>query len=335
MRKLTHKDVQTGFAKRGWELISTEYEGSQKSLLAYCDKGHETTITWNNFQRGQGCRLCAGNIKYDFEYVKSEFEKRGLKLLEVVYINNLEPMKFVCRCGTQNKVRFADILRDKYCQVCKAAKSSLRMRASDDDIRALCSEHKCTFVRSWIAKRKTNIQYICRCGKTAEALLSNFKRCPNCWDCGVAKKTGANCWMYDPDREAVAMRKAFRKKCEQYIRRFMKATGQKKTKHTHELLGYRPQELQDHILNHPDYKSCIGKVWHVDHIFPVQAFLDHGILDLKVINSLSNLRPMLGPENLSKADSYDEKEFVQWLTQQKLQEKQVLRRSSKSVRAGC
>jgi hypothetical protein len=53
----------------------------------------------------------------------------------------------------------------------------------------------------------------------------------------------------------------------------------------------------------------------VDHIFPVQAFLDHGILDLKLINHLSNLRPMPGKENLSKADKYDEKEFTEWLNQ--------------------
>jgi len=79
------------------------------------------------------------------------------------------------------------------------------------------------------------------------------------------------------------------------------------------LLGYRPIDLQNHILNHPDYKNCIGKEWHVDHIFPIQAFLDHGILDLKIINKLSNLRPMLGPENLQKADKYDEKEFTEWL----------------------
>jgi len=128
-----------------------------------------------------------------------------------------------------------------------------------------------------------------------------------------AKKSGANCYMYDPDREAVEMRKKFRKMCGQHILRFMKATGQTKTKHTHELLGYRPIDLQNHILNHPDYKNCIGKEWHVDHIFPIQAFLDHGILDLKIINKLSNLRPMLGPENLQKADKYDEKEFTEWL----------------------
>ena len=54
-------------------------------------------------------------------------------------------------------------------------------------------------------------------------------------------------------------------------------------------------------------------VAQLGNIFPIQAFLDHGILDLKIINKLSNLRPMLGPENLQKADKYDEKEFTEWL----------------------
>jgi len=47
--------------------------------------------------------------------------------------------------------------------------------------------------------------------------------------------------------------------------------------------------------------------------FPIQAFLDHGILDLSLINRFDNLRPIIGPENLSKADKYDETDFKQWL----------------------
>jgi site-specific DNA-cytosine methylase len=66
-------------------------------------------------------------------------------------------------------------------------------------------------------------------------------------------------------------------------------------------------------LTYPDFKNCEGKIWHVDHIFPIQAFLDHGILDLKTINRLDNLRPVLGVENLSKADKYDKNEFLEWL----------------------
>lgn len=97
----------------------------------------------------------------------------------------------------------------------------------------------------------------------------------------------------------------------------MKATGEKKTRRTHELLGYTPQELQDHILNHPDYEKVKDGVWHVDHILPLKAFLDHDIFDLKIINALNNLRPMAGPENLAKSDTYDVVEFKKWIVLKK------------------
>jgi len=146
------------------------------------------------------------------------------------------------------------------------------------------------------------------------AYLSNFKRFPNCKKCGAAKISGDKCWMYDPDREAVAMRKRFRKRCGNMLARCMKATGQKKLNRTYKILGYTPRELQEHIQSHPDWASCVGKVWHIDHIFPVKAFLDHGITDLQKINELANLRPMLGPDNVLKADEYDKKEFEAWLS---------------------
>ena len=119
--------------------------------------------------------------------------------------------------------------------------------------------------------------------------------------------------MYEKDREVIALRKKFRKICGQHIKRFMDATDQKKTISTHKLLGYKPKDLQEHILNHPNFKNCKDKVWHVDHIFPLKAFLDNKIYDLKIINSLDNLQPLLGIENLSKADIYNKIDFEKWI----------------------
>jgi hypothetical protein len=162
-------------------------------------------------------------------------------------------------------------------------------------------------------RTRTRVKFICKCGKESDTMLCNLMKTKNCKECGKAKKSGPKCYMYDPDREAVALRKKFRKVCGQHIHRFMKATGQKKTKHTHELLGYTPQQLQDHILNHPDYAKVKDGMWHIDHIFPLKAFLDHGIFDLRIINALNNLRPLVGLENLSKADKYDSAKFQAWL----------------------
>lgn len=191
---------------------------------------------------------------------------------------------------------------------------------TEEQVKTKVESYGVKFVRTWLEwssdRNRAKIIYICGCGKETTAWLFNFYKVQNCRQCGIAKKSGSNCYMYDPDREAVALRKKFRKMCGQHIYRFMKATGQKKTKHTHILLGYTPLELQAHIMNHPDMKLCEGKEWHVDHIWPIQAFIDHGILDLRIINALANLRPIPGLENLSKADKYDEKEFIKWLARE-------------------
>jgi len=251
-----------------------------------------------------------GHNKFSYQTVRSIIESHGFVLLEKDYVNNNEKIRVICICGNETEMRLCDIKRGRKCQkYCLAKSNSIRFKTKDEEIKKICKDNGCTFVKSWIQSKKTRIKYICKCGREWEAYLCNFKKCPNCKKCGNAKVSGDNCYMYDPDRDAVKLRKRFRKMCGQYIKRFMEATGQFKTRHTHELLGYTPQQLQEHILNHPDYNALKDEDWHVDHIMPIQAFLDHGILDLKVINALENLRPMKGFENLSKADEYSEEEF--------------------------
>lgn len=252
-----------------------------------------------------------GHNKLSYEEAKSIFERNGFKLLEKEYISNRVPMKCICVCGNEAQMRLQDVAMGVKCQkYCMVKLLSNKFKTKDEEIKKICEDNGCKFIESWIQNKRTRLKYICKCGNEWEAYLCNFKKCPNCKKCGNLKVSGENCYMYDPDREAVGLRKRFRKMCGQYIKRFMDATGQRKTRHTHKLLGYTPEQLQEHILNHPDYDGIKDAEWHVDHIMPIQAFLDHGILDLKIINSLENLRPMKGEENISKADSYDEEEFI-------------------------
>jgi hypothetical protein len=187
----------------------------------------------------------------------------------------------------------------------------------EDVVRERVESHGVEFIKCWLQQQdsggtRTHITYVCKCGEETEALLSNFYKVQNCHQCGVKKKSGANCYMWNPDRDAVARNKYWRKACGRIVRRCLKAAGTKKADLTSNLLGYTPEQLRVHIEGHPDYPGP-DTPYHIDHIFPLKAFMDYGIFDLRVINSLDNLRPLAGLENLSKADTYDDKQFKEWL----------------------
>lgn len=46
--------------------------------------------------------------------------------------------------------------------------------------------------------------------------------------------------------------------------------------------------------------------WHIDHIKPIIAFIDEGVFDVDLINSIENLQPLWAKDNLSKGGKYIE-----------------------------
>jgi 5-methylcytosine-specific restriction endonuclease McrA len=120
--------------------------------------------------------------------------------------------------------------------------------------------------------------------------------------------------MWNPDRESVATLRKIRKRMYRLLRASLEATNQNKTDKTYQSLGYTTQELRSHIETHQNWVNAKDTSWHLDHIFPIQAFVEHNIIDPKIINALDNLQPLLAHENLSKGDAYNETDFCQYLS---------------------
>jgi hypothetical protein len=93
----------------------------------------------------------------------------------------------------------------------------------------------------------------------------------------------------------------------------LQATGRVKDNKTASILGYDYKQLQKHIESHPNWDNVKNNIWHVDHIFPIKAFLDHSIYDFKIINALDNLQPLSQHANNVKGAKYSTVEFVNWL----------------------
>jgi len=67
-------------------------------------------------------------------------------------------------------------------------------------------------------------------------------------------------------------------------------------------LGYSGEDLRQHLSNlfHDGMDWQNFGEWQIDHIIPVSIFMRSGIYDVKMVNSLSNLRPVWTLENASK-----------------------------------
>jgi hypothetical protein len=113
---------------------------------------------------------------------------------------------------------------------------------------------------------------------------------------------------WNPDRELVAKREKARKAMYSMLRRCLQRAGLPKSEQTYESLGYSPDELYVHI----EAQFLLGmswsdrSAWDIDHIRPVAQFVAEGVTDPRVINALSNLRPLWKRDNRSRPKRLDE-----------------------------
>lgn len=91
------------------------------------------------------------------------------------------------------------------------------------------------------------------------------------------------------------------------ISRMIKATGKRKCVKSEEYVGYSQKEFVAHIEKqfYGDMSWDKRESFHVDHIIPVAHFIRNGITDPKIINALSNLRPLTPDENRKKSDKIE------------------------------
>ena len=83
-------------------------------------------------------------------------------------------------------------------------------------------------------------------------------------------------------------------------------------------LGYTCEDLYSHIKS---YNFNFKQEWVIDHILPIKAFTDHGIVGIKyihIINARENLQPLSEKENSEKGSTYVLEEFYKFLNKHKI-----------------
>lgn len=251
-------------------------------------------------------------LKRTTQEVAEHFKKEGYELLGE-YLGAIHKMSYKClRCNRVSEMNWNNFSRGKRCPYC--GKGVRKKKYSLEEIQEIFSKRGCVFLDSEFKGIHVKHNYQCKCGRKAIITFAGFyHQNQYCHQCGLEKNKGSGHHDWIADREQKRLNDLFRKKCYKALRQTLLKSGQKKIGRTTDLLGYTPQQLQEYIKSHPNWEAIKDKNWHLDHVFPIIAFIEHGILDIKLINSLDNLQPLEDKENISKGDKYDKDKFLIWL----------------------
>jgi hypothetical protein len=266
-------------------------------------------------------------MRYTQEQIERIFTQQGC-ILKDQYQNNHTPVTFICVCGTWSDIRVADFLMGHRCKICGDQNRMQKRTLKHEDIEKYFESQGCVLLSKYTHHR-IRLQYRCSCGNISTTLWHDFKaghRCEMCGHIRTGQKLTGNAnggWKHD--REAVWAKRNAQRRMGQLLRNCLKRLGRCKEERTSDILGYSPHELMAHIQAHWNWVNVDPNNYHIDHIFPIQAFIDHGISDPRIINALDNLRPCKPFDNLSKGDWYNEEHFVTYCQKHgiQLQQKEV------------
>lgn len=120
----TKEYVMSYISSFNYTPILDEFLGSQTKFNIICPKGHKFDITWNNFQQGKRCPICAGNKKMSDDDIKNKVNKLGLKLLSIKRNHNMQ-LEIKCDKDHISNIQYGNLMDRKICPVCSRERTKV------------------------------------------------------------------------------------------------------------------------------------------------------------------------------------------------------------------
>lgn len=123
------EDINKMFIERNYLLITNHYENFYQKMTYVC-KLHECfgeqKISFANFIKGHGCRICANEIlseknkKYNINMAREIFDENNKILIEKEFIDCTKKMKYVCKSHPESiqEMTLTSAIRGRLCPDC-------------------------------------------------------------------------------------------------------------------------------------------------------------------------------------------------------------------------
>jgi len=186
-KRLTYEYVKGYIEKEEYNLISKLYKNCMTKLKFICPEGHSFDMTFNNFQQGRRCPICAnkynGNLqRLSINHIKNEIKSiaAGYKLLSTEYKNTNTKLKFMCPKNHKFWMTFSNFKAGHRCAKC-AGNKKLTIEYIREQVPLINEGYKLLSLKYKGSGKKYTFQ--CNNNHIYKASWDNFKqgkKCPEC-----------------------------------------------------------------------------------------------------------------------------------------------------------
>ena len=181
-KKLTVEYIREEFNKRGYTLLSEEYQNNKQLLEYICPNGHKHKINWGRFQQGQECPYCTGALM-DFNIIKEEFAKRKYILLSTEYMSYNDKLEYICPKGHKHSISWSDFNSGRRCPDCGIETVKSKLKLSYDEVKQAFEKEGYTLLSTEYINNNSKLKVRCLRGHEYEVSWGHFndgERCPVC-----------------------------------------------------------------------------------------------------------------------------------------------------------
>lgn len=97
------------------------YTAMRRPIDVYCHCGHRTAMRLDHIQEVGACAAC-NNPRLTHKEVKAYFESQNCVLLTTHYVNNKQPLEYICQCGRRHTANYNVFKLGSRCGQCWRSK---------------------------------------------------------------------------------------------------------------------------------------------------------------------------------------------------------------------
>lgn len=214
-QKSIKRDLEEKVVERGWSLADDyEFVNSSTKVSLLCPSGHKRVMAPSKFRAGQGCAICAGNVRYTtqtfIEQARAVHGERYDYSKTVYPKNNKQKLTITCRKhGDFEQTASDHINQQSGCQKCKADITSMVHSQTHDEFMAKVKGiHANTYIydKTKYVKSDRHVTITCRKhGDFAQlpTVHVNGSGCPTCGNIAIAERQRKSKEQFIHDARAV------------------------------------------------------------------------------------------------------------------------------------